>query len=185
VEILRLSVGPDEPDLWDPVDMPMFYCDSEYPNSVCKCPGCVNNVFTAEGRRHLQEEWLDTQWHRHEHHVRRMALSIPSLRLVEWFFGLDLRAHQHVGVPFWRWTIERGHDPKRPKLKRELCNWRTIHPFCDLTPWTFTRGMSSETLEEEEEDCFAIKPQLLVPEVEAQRRPERYMPPGWDYRMST
>jgi hypothetical protein len=81
-----------------------------------------------------------------------MALSMPNLCLVEWFFGLDPTADEHVAVPFWRWTIERCHEPKRLRLKRELCNWRTLHPFSNLTPWTFTRGMSLKSLQEEEEE---------------------------------
>ena len=153
--------------------MPIFYCDSEFPNGFCKCAGCANNVFTADGRRELQEEWEHTQWVAHENHVREMAKNFPSLRLVEWFFGQDFRVSSELlAIPFLQWTIDRSSAPEPLRLKRTLQNWRPTHPLSTLDPWTLTRGMPSITLAESKPETRRI----LEADKEAVVYPEVYMP---------
>jgi len=134
----------------NPADMPMVYCDTEQSNSWCNCIGCLNDVFTQDGRLRLQEEWENTQWHKYEPDVEDLAAVLPNLRTVEWFFGRVFNSFDLIALPFWRWTIERDHGSSRPRLKRQLFNWRPTHPFSPLTGWTMTLGMKPDLASESE-----------------------------------
>lgn len=144
LEVLRFNSGRKSLDGLGQADFrPLgVFCDSDTPNSWCRCASCEAGIYTAEGRHRLREEWEDTAWQFYQDQIRRLLSIFPKLKLVEWFLGRKISLLQEVPIPFWEWRIERTETGK-VNLKRRLRNWPYSNPFADEVIWSAARGMGS------------------------------------------
>lgn len=144
VEVLRFNCGRRGLDGLCKVDLrPLgILCDSDQPNTWCRCASCEAGIYTEEGRNCLREEWEDVVWQSYQDQIRRILPFMPRLKLVEWFVGWRVSTLHEVPIPFWEWNIDRLENG-RPHLKRRLRNWPCNNPFVEKVPWSAARGMGS------------------------------------------